>query len=123
MSPVMLAILAMIYLGADASAVMAQQAPAASEQPATAPIGSPTTAQPGEPKHKVSVQLNANVEDLLRRRDFANALKLVEEALAQESGNAALLHLHGQINCRAGKLDPCLEDLNRAIELAKEFVP
>jgi tetratricopeptide (TPR) repeat protein len=123
MSTVMLAILALIYLGADAPAVMAQEAPAASEHSATAPVGSPTIAQPGEPKHKVSVQLNVNVEDLLRRRDFAHALKLVDEALAQESGNAALLHLHAQINCRSGKLDPCLDDLNRAIELAKEFLP
>jgi len=71
----------------------------------------------------VAQELRDKVEDLLRRRDLANALKLIDQALAQESGNAALLYLRAQADCRFGKLDPCLEDAGRAIEADKDLVP
>jgi len=104
---VLRALVAMIWLGVAVSTAAAQEAPTpsrpieapepgAAAAPATSPatpVGSPATAPPAEPKHVLPKELGAKVEELLRRRDLATALKSIDQALQNESSNAALIRL------------------------------
>jgi len=125
-----------VWLAVAACAAGAQELPAPS-QPAEAPPpgtraepgqspqtpGVASTPQPAAPKPTVAQELRDRIEDLLRRREFAGALKLIDQALAQEGGNAALLLMRAQADCRFGRLDACLEDAGRALEADKDLVP
>jgi hypothetical protein len=115
------ALAAMIWLGVAISAAVAQETPArsrppeapepgASPAPATSPtpsVGSPATARPAEPKYVVPKELGEKVEELLGRRDLASALKSIDQALEKDSGNAALIRLRAEANCRFNQLDSC----------------
>jgi tetratricopeptide (TPR) repeat protein len=99
-----------------------QSEPPAGIEPAPA---APThsSAEQAELKQGVAKELSVKVEELLRRKDVAGAMKLIDQALARDGANFALYRLRANTNCLLGKIDPCLEDLNRAINGEKEFVP
>jgi tetratricopeptide (TPR) repeat protein len=91
------------------------------EQPAPAPAA-PEIA-PAERKYEVAKDLFGKIQELLRRRDFANALTLINQVLANESSNPELYILRASVQCRAGKMTLCLEDAVRAVDVDKEYAP
>jgi tetratricopeptide (TPR) repeat protein len=121
---------ATICLTLLAGDAVAQQ-PAEPAQPSGPPAGvepapaAPThsAAEQAELKQGVAKELSVKVEEFLRRNDVAGAMKLIDQALARDGSNFALYRLRANANCLLGKIDPCLEDLNRAINGEKEFVP
>jgi tetratricopeptide (TPR) repeat protein len=78
---------------------------------------------PAERKYDVAKDLSGQIQEFLRRRDFANALALIDQALASESSNPELYILRATVQCRAGKMALCLEDASRAVDVDKEYAP
>jgi tetratricopeptide (TPR) repeat protein len=109
-----------------ATALEVSQAPdsAGTAVPAErAPASAAPERAPAERKYDVAKDLSSQVQELLRRRDFNNALTLVDQALANESSNPELYILRATVQCRAGKMALCLDDAGRAVDVDKEYAP
>ena len=90
------------------------------------PVPPPVAPSPptrAESKHSLSKELAQKVEALVAKRDFDKAIAAIDEVLKTESGNAELHRLRATVHCRAGNLNFCLQDADRAVASDQDIFP
>jgi tetratricopeptide (TPR) repeat protein len=96
------------------------------DEPALAgaePAPDPGASTPQEPKHVVPKELGDKVQEFASHGDFAKAIALITEALANDGDNAELYRLRATMQCRAANMKLCLEDASKAVEADTDYAP